>query len=61
MTMGVTNGHAHAWVEATPGMQGLLNVVDAAFKPDAELAASTPAYANQRNFTAPCPSANNKC
>ena len=46
MTMAVTNGHAHPWIEAVPGMRGLPNATREAVEPTAQRAASTPAFAS---------------
>ena len=46
MTMGITNGHAHAWAEKTPDMRGRSSATHEAVEPAPERAASTQAFAS---------------
>ena len=46
MTMGIKNGHAHAWAEKTPGMRGRSSAAHEAVEPAPQRAASTPAFAS---------------
>ena len=46
MTMAVTNGHTHPWVEEAPGMRSLPNAAHEAAEPARERAASELAFAS---------------